>query len=61
MTVSIIPGGLPSMGLHKVGHDWNDLAAAAITITGNDIHRVLLINKIILYRLGVTKFIVVAV
>ena len=21
-------GGLPSMGLHRVGHDWNDLAAA---------------------------------
>ena len=23
------PGGLPSMGLHGVGHDWRDLAAAA--------------------------------
>ena len=23
------PGGLQSMGLHRVGHDWNDLAAAA--------------------------------
>ena len=23
------PGGLPSMGLHRVGHDWSDLAAAA--------------------------------
>ena len=23
------PGGLPSMGLHEVGHDWSDLAAAA--------------------------------
>ena len=23
------PGGLPSMGLHRVGHNWNDLAAAA--------------------------------
>ena len=22
-------GGLPSMGSHRVGHDWNDLAAAA--------------------------------
>ena len=21
------PGGLPSMGLHRVGHDWGDLAA----------------------------------
>ena len=23
------PGGLPSMGLHSIGHDWSDLAAAA--------------------------------
>ena len=23
------PGGLPSMGLHRVGHNWLDLAAAA--------------------------------
>ena len=23
------PGGLPSMGLHRVGHDWSDSAAAA--------------------------------
>ena len=26
------PGGLPSMGLHRVGHDWSDLAAAAATV-----------------------------
>ena len=25
------PGGLPSMGSHRVGHDWSDLAAAACT------------------------------
>ena len=24
------PGGLPSMGSHGVGHDWSDLAAAAV-------------------------------
>ena len=24
------PGGLPSMGSHRVGHEWSDLAAAAI-------------------------------
>ena len=24
------PGGLPSMGSHRVGHDWSDLAAAYI-------------------------------
>ena len=23
------PGGLPSMGSHRVGHDWRDLATAA--------------------------------
>ena len=23
------PGGLPSMGSHRVGHDWGNLAAAA--------------------------------
>ena len=26
------PGGLPSMKLHRVGHDWSDLAAAAATV-----------------------------
>ena len=29
------PGGLPSMGSHRVGHDWSDLAAAA-TAQSND-------------------------
>ena len=24
------PGGLPSIGSHRVGHDWSDLAAAAL-------------------------------
>ena len=27
------PGGLPSMGSHRVGHDWSDLAAAAAACT----------------------------
>ena len=26
------PGGLPSMGSHRVGHDWSNLASAAISI-----------------------------
>ena len=26
------PGGLPSMGSHRVGHDRRDLAAAAATV-----------------------------
>ena len=29
------PGGLPSMGSHRVGHDWIDLAAAAARELGN--------------------------
>ena len=28
------PGGLPSMGSHRVRHDWSDLAAAAVTSWG---------------------------
>ena len=26
------PGGLQSMGSHRVGHDWSDLAAAAAAV-----------------------------
>ena len=26
------PGGLPSMGSHRVGHDLSDLAAAAVPL-----------------------------
>ena len=26
------PGGLPSMGSHRIGHNWSDLAAAAAAI-----------------------------
>ena len=28
------PGGLPSMGSHRVGDDWSDLAAAAAAAAG---------------------------
>ena len=34
------PGGLPSMGSHRVGHDWSNLAAAAA-----------LLYKLFLYKL----------
>ena len=30
------PGGLPSMGSHRVGHDWSDLAAAAAAAKHTD-------------------------
>ena len=26
------PVGLPSMGSHRVGHDWSDLAAASASV-----------------------------
>ena len=26
------PGGLPSMGSHRIGHDWSDLAAVAAAV-----------------------------
>ena len=29
------PGGLPSMGSHRVGHDWSDIAAAAAAVIPN--------------------------
>ena len=29
---TVEPDGLPSMGLHRVGHDWSDLAAAAAVL-----------------------------
>ena len=30
------PGGLPSMGLHRVGHDWSDLAEQQHVVFEND-------------------------
>ena len=29
---TVEPDGLPSMGLHRVGHDWSDLAVAAAIV-----------------------------
>ena len=29
---TVEPGGLLSMGSHRVGHDWRDLAAAAVAV-----------------------------
>ena len=31
------PGGLPSMGSHKVRHDWSNLAAAAAMLLGESV------------------------
>ena len=40
------PGGLPSMGSHRVGHDWSDFAAAAAAT----------ILKFLLYDFTLTAF-----
>ena len=32
------PGGLPSLGSHRVGHDWSDLAATAAAAVYQDHH-----------------------
>ena len=33
------PGGLPSVGSHRVGHDWSDAAAAAAALSYRFIKR----------------------
>ena len=45
------PGGLPSMGSHRVRHDWSDLAAAA---GANLLERTLMLGKIE-EEMGVTE------
>ena len=32
------PGGLPSLGSHRVGHNWSDLAAAAAEVSSTNDH-----------------------
>ena len=43
------PGGLPSMGLHRVGHDWSDLAAAG----GKLLYNVMLVSAIQRHKLAI--------
>ena len=40
------PGGLPSMGSHRVGHDWSDLAAAAEALGSKSFPRSVSMNFI---------------
>ena len=35
------PGGLPSIGSHRVGHDWSDLAASAANNKPGHIYRII--------------------
>ena len=45
------PGGLPSMGSHRVGHDWCDLAAAAALLS-NHITEMWLITQALWFPSG---------
>ena len=47
------PGGLPSMGSHRVGHDWSDLAVAVAADVGNLIFGSSAFSKI---SLNIRKF-----
>ena len=40
------PGGLLSMGSHRVGHDWSDLAAAAATLNIMQLLSVIIVKPI---------------
>ena len=54
------PVGLPSMGSHRVGHDWSDLAAAAAASVSKDSLKVQLGSKKIcssLVEVNTTKYI----
>ena len=52
------PGGLPSMGSHRVGHDWNDLAAAAAAAAAAALGHLYLkqVPQVILMYLEITVF-----
>ena len=44
------PGGLQSMGSHRVGHDWSDFAASSLLIT--DYSKILTVFVLIIYTLS---------
>ena len=44
------PDGLPSMGSHRVGHDWSDLAAAAAKIHWSGSEKSVFLNTIVKSR-----------
>ena len=46
------PGGQPSRGLHRVGHNGSDLAAAAAFITQTSAGALLLLSKSGIFRLS---------
>ena len=46
------PGGLPSVGSHRVGHNWSDLAAAAVATRNRGACRIILASSRILPLIG---------
>ena len=45
------PGGLPSMGSHRVGHDWSDLAVAVSALHTNENITILWSNILFFWEL----------
>ena len=52
------PGGLPSMGSHRAGHEWSDLAAAAAANRAEEYrHYILQAGKLISKELKAITYI----
>ena len=55
------PGGLPSLGSHRVGHDWSDLAEAAVRLFGKCLFLLFKVlkrvNKYLLFIIRKVQFI----
>ena len=51
----ILGGSLPSMGSHRVGHDWSDLAAAAAEITADGDYSHEIKRRLLLGRKSMTN------
>ena len=51
----ILGGSLPSMGSHRVGHDWSDLAAAAAEITADGDYSHEIKRRLLLGRKAMTN------
>ena len=51
---TVEPGWLPSVGLHRVGHDWSDLAAAAAVLTNDNYSGLVLSYKMVEHSTSLT-------
>ena len=50
------PRGLPSMGLHRVGHDWSNLAAAATLEDWQGCWQMLTVSSFVLFKYHLSLF-----